>query len=257
MSGRRLAADGDRDGGADDRRARSAHRDDGAQHPRPSVARPAPGPAGPRADRLLRPRARGADRPDPRAAGGRVQARGDQPPARQRRRLQRRGAAIHPGGQGPVRGRAAADRQRRGARRALGAPATRRRRCCARPRSSASCARSPTATTRSSRPRLGRASAELAALGIPPETALEVAAELRKHSDAVAKIFVELFIRRVWKPFEDQGRPEHDLPGGPRRARAAAPARLRRAAGDVPAGDDRGRSRTRIGRELERIEKRG
>ena len=61
-------------------------------------------------------------------------------------------------------------------------------------------------------PRLGQASAELAALGIPPETALDVAAELRKHSDAVAKTFVELFIRQVWQPFEDQGRPEHDLP---------------------------------------------
>jgi DNA-binding transcriptional MerR regulator len=60
-------------------------------------------------------------------------------------------------------------------------------------------------------PRLARASAELASLGIPPETALEVASEVRKHSAAVARTFVELFIRRVWKPYEDQGRPEHDL----------------------------------------------
>jgi DNA-binding transcriptional MerR regulator len=57
-------------------------------------------------------------------------------------------------------------------------------------------------------PRLGRASAELAALGIPAETALDVAAQLRKHSDAVAKVFAGLFIEQIWKPFEREGRPE-------------------------------------------------
>jgi DNA-binding transcriptional MerR regulator len=61
-------------------------------------------------------------------------------------------------------------------------------------------------------PRLGRASAELSALGIPTVTALDVAREIRKHSDSVARTFVDLFIREVWKPYEDQGRPEHDLP---------------------------------------------
>ena len=61
-------------------------------------------------------------------------------------------------------------------------------------------------------PTLGRASAELGALGIPAETALEVAAEIRKHASAVAEVFLELFVKQVWKPFEDQGSPEHDLP---------------------------------------------
>ena len=61
-------------------------------------------------------------------------------------------------------------------------------------------------------PTLGRASAELARLGIPAEKALDVASELRKHSSAVAKVFVELFMRQIWKPFEDQGRPETELP---------------------------------------------
>ena len=61
-------------------------------------------------------------------------------------------------------------------------------------------------------PTLGRASAELGRLGIPAEKALEVAGELRKHSSAVAKVFVELFMRQIWKPFEDQGRPETELP---------------------------------------------
>ena len=61
-------------------------------------------------------------------------------------------------------------------------------------------------------PRLGRASAEIRALGIPTETGLAVARELRKQADAVARTFVELFIKEIWEPFEDQGRPETDLP---------------------------------------------
>ncbi len=61
-------------------------------------------------------------------------------------------------------------------------------------------------------PRLGRASEELRSLGIPTETALDIARELRKQSDAVARTFVDLFIKQIWKPFEDEGRPEHDLP---------------------------------------------
>lgn len=61
-------------------------------------------------------------------------------------------------------------------------------------------------------PRLGQASAELGALGIPAEAALEVAAELRQQSEAVARTFVELFINQVWEPFEDEGHPEQDLP---------------------------------------------
>jgi DNA-binding transcriptional MerR regulator len=104
-------------------------------------------------------------------------------------------------------------------------------------------------------PRLARAAAELAALGVSSETALSVAREIRKHADAVAKTFVELFVREVWKPFEDQGRPEHDLP----RVREAVE-RLRPLASDAllavfqlamsDAVDQR------VGRELERLDRR-
>ena len=59
-------------------------RDDGAQHPRAPVARAAAAAGGPGADRLLRRRARGADRADPRAAGRRLQPRGDPAAARGR-----------------------------------------------------------------------------------------------------------------------------------------------------------------------------
>ena len=104
-------------------------------------------------------------------------------------------------------------------------------------------------------PRLGRAAAELAALGVSSETALSVAREIRKHADAVAKTFVELFVREVWKPFEDQGRPEHDLP----RVREAVE-RLRPLASDALlavfqlAMSDA--VEQRVGRELERLDRR-
>jgi len=105
-------------------------------------------------------------------------------------------------------------------------------------------------------PRLGQASAELGALGIPAETALEVAAQLRRHSEAVAKSFVSLFIDQIWKPFKDQGSPETDLP-----AVREALERLRPLASDallamfqlVMTEAVEGR----MGREGERIEKRG
>ena len=61
-------------------------------------------------------------------------------------------------------------------------------------------------------PRLARASAELAALGVPPETALDVAARVRRNAEGVARAFVELFLNEVWKPFEEAGRPEERWP---------------------------------------------
>ena len=104
-------------------------------------------------------------------------------------------------------------------------------------------------------PRLARASTELASLGIPAEAALDVAAALRKHSGAVAKTFVDLFIRQVWTPYEDEGRPDHDLP-----AVREALERLRPLASDAllamfqlvmtEAVEDR------MGREIERIRSR-
>jgi DNA-binding transcriptional MerR regulator len=103
-------------------------------------------------------------------------------------------------------------------------------------------------------PRLGRAASELAALGVSSETALDVAKEIRKHADAVAKTFVELFVREVWKPFEDQGRPEHDLP----KVREAVE-RLRPLASDALlavfqlAMSDA--VEQRVGRELERLDR--
>ena len=71
-------------------------------------------------------------------------------------------------------------------------------------------------------PTLGRASAELAALGIPAETALDVAGELHKHSSAVAKVFVELFMRQIWRPFEERAARRPSCPRSATRSSACA-----------------------------------
>jgi DNA-binding transcriptional MerR regulator len=51
-------------------------------------------------------------------------------------------------------------------------------------------------------PRLQRASEELAELGVPLETALDVIRVLKGHSEAVARAYAELFVEHVWRPFE-------------------------------------------------------
>jgi DNA-binding transcriptional MerR regulator len=61
-------------------------------------------------------------------------------------------------------------------------------------------------------PRLQRAGIELASLGVPPEAALEVAARVRTHARGIARVFVELFMEGVWKPFNRAGRPEEEWP---------------------------------------------
>lgn len=61
-------------------------------------------------------------------------------------------------------------------------------------------------------PRLMRAGAELADLGIPPEKALDIVDKIRRHSTSVARSFVDLFLETVWEPFDKAGRPEEDWP---------------------------------------------
>jgi sugar phosphate isomerase/epimerase len=61
-------------------------------------------------------------------------------------------------------------------------------------------------------PRLQRAGIELAALGIPPEEALEIGEKVRRQARGIASVFVEVFIEHVWKPFNRAGRPEEEWP---------------------------------------------
>jgi DNA-binding transcriptional MerR regulator len=61
-------------------------------------------------------------------------------------------------------------------------------------------------------PQIVRAAAELAELGVGVEGAVGTAEKLRRHADGVARAFVELFIKEIWRPFEEAGRPEPDWP---------------------------------------------
>lgn len=61
-------------------------------------------------------------------------------------------------------------------------------------------------------PRLQRAGSALIELGVSPQAAVETAEALRRHSEGVARTFVELFVKEVWEPFDRAGRPEEDWP---------------------------------------------
>jgi DNA-binding transcriptional MerR regulator len=61
-------------------------------------------------------------------------------------------------------------------------------------------------------PRLQRAGVELAAFGVPPDAAMEVATKVRTHARRISRVFVELFLDSVWKPFNRAGRPEEEWP---------------------------------------------
>jgi DNA-binding transcriptional MerR regulator len=54
-------------------------------------------------------------------------------------------------------------------------------------------------------PRLQRASEELAELGVPLATAIDVIRVIKRHSEAVAKAYADLFVEQVWRPFEKGG----------------------------------------------------
>lgn len=61
-------------------------------------------------------------------------------------------------------------------------------------------------------PRLMNAAAELTGLGIPITRSLDVVEQLRKHADAVAKLYVDLFLGEIWQPFDAEGRPDDQWP---------------------------------------------
>jgi DNA-binding transcriptional MerR regulator len=61
-------------------------------------------------------------------------------------------------------------------------------------------------------PRLLRAGAELADLGVGADGAIAVAEKLRRHADGAARAFVGLFAEEIWGPFDRAGRPKEDWP---------------------------------------------
>lgn len=61
-------------------------------------------------------------------------------------------------------------------------------------------------------PRLLRAAEEIGAIGLPHDVGLDVLEKLDRHAQSIAKIFVELFLDEVWKPFQKAGFPPEDWP---------------------------------------------
>jgi DNA-binding transcriptional MerR regulator len=61
-------------------------------------------------------------------------------------------------------------------------------------------------------PRLENASNELARLGVPLDIALDVTETLQRHSEAIAKAYVRLFLDHIWRPFQESGEPDDRWP---------------------------------------------
>ena len=61
-------------------------------------------------------------------------------------------------------------------------------------------------------PTIWRAGNQLLELGVPIDTALDVAERIRRHTDSIARTFVDLFWDEVWKPFDAAGRPDEEWP---------------------------------------------
>ena len=57
-------------------------------------------------------------------------------------------------------------------------------------------------------PALIRAAEEVMAMGIELPDALATIEKLNRNAQASARTFVELFVEKVWKPFDEAGRPE-------------------------------------------------
>ncbi len=61
-------------------------------------------------------------------------------------------------------------------------------------------------------PRLQRAGGALVELGISPDAVMATADKLHHHGEGVARVFVDLFVKEIWEPFDKAGRPEEDWP---------------------------------------------
>jgi DNA-binding transcriptional MerR regulator len=61
-------------------------------------------------------------------------------------------------------------------------------------------------------PRLEAASRELADLGVPLATAVATIANIKRHAEAIARAYVDLFLAHVWRPFAASGEPRDEWP---------------------------------------------
>jgi len=63
-----------------------------------------------------------------------------------------------------------------------------------------------------SSPTLTRAGREVRDLGVPMDEVVGLAEHIQRHSESVARSFIALFLERVWKPFDEAGRPDEQWP---------------------------------------------
>lgn len=56
-------------------------------------------------------------------------------------------------------------------------------------------------------PRLIRAAFQMMAMGMPIDRLLDITEQMREHADGIAALYVEVFLKQVWKPFRDAGSP--------------------------------------------------
>ena len=61
-------------------------------------------------------------------------------------------------------------------------------------------------------PRLHRASLALNEFGVGPEAGMSLADKLRDHAEAVSRIYIDLFVKEIWEPFDRAGRSEEEWP---------------------------------------------
>ncbi len=61
-------------------------------------------------------------------------------------------------------------------------------------------------------PRMMKAAAALAEVGMSPDAVLATAEKLRRKANDIAQLFTDLFLEQVWEPFDQAGRPEGDWP---------------------------------------------
>ena len=61
-------------------------------------------------------------------------------------------------------------------------------------------------------PRLLDAGQAMAAFNVDARQALRLVEQLRKHADGVAKLYLDLFMSNVWKPFADAAQPDSEWP---------------------------------------------
>jgi DNA-binding transcriptional MerR regulator len=61
-------------------------------------------------------------------------------------------------------------------------------------------------------PRLQRSAMELTEMGISAEASFATADKMREQSEGVARVFVDLFVKEIWEPFDRAGQPEQDWP---------------------------------------------